>query len=266
MLSKITKIIAVFGSAAVLAVGVNAFFDDDYWDDDYYWNDNDTEYWDEHISGGFSYIVNSHGTVTVTGCEDRETVKLEIPSELDGKAVTHIYSEAFHWLMELKSVTVPDSVVWMGSSVFSGCKKLEEVTLSKNIREIPYNCFYGCESLKKLEIPEGVTSIGSGAFGGCFALEEVRIPASVNDIAYGTFVGCEKLTVYCRRGSEAARYCENLGDRHHINCVLEAPPAGETAMVLGIVAAAWGVVILAIIIGVAVAGKREKKGNEQSGG
>ena len=256
----LSKIITVFAAAAVLATGVNAYYD--YYDDDYYWDGNDTEYWDEHTDNGFYYIVNSDGTVTVTGYKQRDVRELEIPEQLDGKTVTCIYDEAFHWLMELKTAVIPDSVTMIGSSAFSSCEKLEEVTLSKNIWKIPYNCFYGCASLKRIEIPDGVTNIESGAFGGCFALEEARIPASVKDIAYGSFVGCENLTVYYRRGSEAARFFDRYGERYGIKCVEEAPPAGETAMVIGIVAAVWGVIVVAIVIAVAVAGKKEKKGDE----
>lgn len=255
MFFKITKAIAVLSAAAAMAVSVSAV---DWWDDDwdYYWDDydSDTEYWDEHCSEGFYFSENDDGTVTVTGCEDRTVQRLEIPEKLDGKTVTGIYSDAFHWLMELKSVTIPDSVMWMGSSVFSSCKKLEEVTLSKNIKEIPYNCFYGCESLKRIEIPEGVEKIEYEAFCECYALEELRIPSTVSSISYSAFLGCSRLTLYCRRGSEAARFAEV----NEINCVEETPPAGETAMVLGIVGAVWAVVAAAIAGAAIFAKKREK--------
>lgn len=247
----IIKAVAALGAAAVMAVGVSAYDD---WDDYYFdWH------YGEYVSGNFYYNENSDGTVTVTAYAVNDAAELEIPYELEGKTVTAIGESAFSYTEQLRRVAIPDSVTEIGRNAFSGCTALEEVTLSKNIKEIPYSCFYGCKSLKKLEIPEGVASIETGAFSGCFALEEVRIPASVKYIAYGTFVDCENLTVYCRRGSEAARYCENLGDRHYINCVLEVPPAGETAMVLGIVGAAWGAVVIIIAVCIVIAKKRENK-------
>ena len=261
----LSKAIAVLSAAAVMAAGVNAYddWDDYYWDGWDDWDDHyDDYYYDwhygEYVSGDFYYNENSDGTVTITDYALRDATELEIPSELEGKAVTAIGDSAFNYMQELRRVVIPDSVTEIGIEAFKGCEMLAEVTLSQNIEVIPYHCFYDCASLKSIVIPDGVTSIEAGAFGECFALEEIRIPASVENIAYGTFVNCENLTVYCRRGSEAARYCDNLSDRQYINCVLEVPPAEETALVLGIVGAVWGAIVLVIIVCVVIAKKREK--------
>lgn len=246
MFSKIIKTIAVFGAAAVLAAGVNAYYD---WGDYYY----ETHH-GEYVSGDFYYDENYDGTVTVTEYAGSGVTELEIPSQLDGKTVTVIGESAFSYAEQLRSVTIPDSVTEIGDDAFLGCERLEEVVLPKNIGVIPSYCFYGCISLKRIEIPEGVEEIEYEAFCECYALEELRIPSTVSSISYSAFLGCNRLTIYCRRGSEAARYAEV----NEINCVEEVPPAGETAMVLGIVGTVWGIVAAAIVGAAVFAKKREK--------
>lgn len=247
MLSKIIKTIGVFGAAAALAASVNAYDD---WDDDYYFEWHNGEY----VSGDFYYNENSDGTVTVTEYAGSGVTELEIPTQLDGKTVTRIDNGAFYWNSELKKVVIPDSVTAIGSEAFRSCVELEEVALPANIREIPSYCFCGCVKLKRVEIPDRVISIGYGAFENCLSLEEVRIPSSVDSISYNSFRDCDMLTIYCRRGSEAAEYAKS----NEIDCVEEIPPAGETAMVLGIVGTVWGIVAAAVIGAAVFAKKREK--------
>ena len=42
-----------------------------------------------------------------------------------------------------------DNIISIERSAFKNCKNLEEVVLSKSIKEINYNVFDGCEKLKK---------------------------------------------------------------------------------------------------------------------
>ena len=252
------KVIAALSAAAVMAVGVNAYddWDDYYWND---WNDDDYEYfydwhYGEYVSGDFYYNENSDGTVTITDYALRDATELEIPSQLEGKAVTAIGDSAFEYMTELRRVNIPDSVTEIGLDAFKGCKMLEEVVLPKNTDIIPPYCFYGCTSLKSIVIPDGVKEIGYGAFINCDALKEVHIPSTVNSINYSAFMGCDDMTLYCRRGSEAARYAKDRG----IDYVEETPPAEETALALGIVGAVWGAIVLVIVVCVVIVKKREK--------
>lgn len=257
MLSKLLGTIAVLGAAAVLAVNASAISDSswDSYSDDYY----DTRRWDEYYCDGFRYVDNGDMTATVIGYEDRSVSRLEIPSQLNGRKVTDIGSGSFTWFTQLRTVVIPDSVTGIGSSAFHGCEALEEINLPEKLREIPLYCFYGCTSLKHIEIPNGVTEIGGLAFSDCYALEELRIPSSVTSIGYGAFSGCENLTVYCRRGSEAARYFDEIiGKKFGIKCVEEVPPAGETALAIGIAVGAWTVIIVVVAVCFIAAKKREK--------
>lgn len=96
----------------------------------------------------------------------------------DGKeyAVTAIGSGAFTYTSyndELTSVTLPKSIVSIGSSSFSRCYKLSEITIPSNCTSIGSNAFSECPLLTQIIIPAACTSIGSGAFKSCGKLREV---------------------------------------------------------------------------------------------
>lgn len=105
-------------------------------------------------------------------------------------SVTTIGGGAFGDCTRLTSIVIPDSVTEMGG-LFSGCKNLTEVVLSKNIKEL--TGFWGCENLKSITIPDSVETIGLSAFYNCAALEQITIPESVKRIAYQAFYNCAKL-------------------------------------------------------------------------
>lgn len=95
--------------------------------------------------------------------DDKEITEVDIPAN-----ITSIGSEAFLNCEKLEKVHMSDSVKeLLGRSIFRGCKKLSDLTLSKEITIIPAYCFYNCESLNYLYIPDKVYSIGTDAFYNC---------------------------------------------------------------------------------------------------
>ena len=113
-----------------------------------------------------------------------------------------------------ESYTVPDSVTWIGNAFgyneylvtvklpesvenlytgFSGCTKLEEVSLPKNLTFINDYMFSECPSLKSIEIPSGVNRIAEGVFRNCSSLESVVLPESVSAIGNYSFSHCTSL-------------------------------------------------------------------------
>ena len=94
----------------------------------------------------------------------------------------------------LKSVTIPDSVVSIGESAFSGCSGLESVTIPNGVTNIGASAFSGCSGLTSMTIPDSVTNIGYAAFGGCSGLTSVTIPDSVTRIGREAFFRCSGLT------------------------------------------------------------------------
>lgn len=93
---------------------------------------------------------------------------------------------------ELKSVTLPNSVNFIGDAAFYG-SSLTEITLSNNLETIGKNVFQNCKNLTSITIPNSVTIIKRSAFQGCSGLTTLTIPNSVVRIEFEAFEGCSGL-------------------------------------------------------------------------
>ncbi len=101
------------------------------------------------------YLKNNTGGYTVLGSVNKEIETLEIPKTHNGKPVTTITCEAFKDNVKLKTVTLGENVIVVGS-----------------------RCFYGCTSLSSISINKGLTRVLAGAFNGCISLESVSYAGS----------------------------------------------------------------------------------------
>ena len=109
--------------------------------------------------------------------------------------------------------TMPlEKVIFNGSKIkeiepytFKNCVNLKEITLPESLMIIDYNAFFGCSSLTKVVIPDNVVEIGSKAFLGCTSLTEATIGRIVISIGEKCFDGCEKLATVICKGESPAR-------------------------------------------------------------
>ena len=108
--------------------------------------------------------------------------------------VTGIREKVFSGLVDLTSVTIPNSVTNIGAGAFAGCSALASVTLPNSLTSIEYSVFSGCSALTSIAIPDKVTKIGYRAFYECKSLNSVIIPNSVMCIEDEAFKSCEALT------------------------------------------------------------------------
>ncbi|MBO5421849.1 MAG: leucine-rich repeat protein [Clostridia bacterium] len=74
----------------------------------------------------------------------------------------------------IESIVIPDSVTHIDNAAFRGCKLLESIKLSANLRTIELFAFDDCESLTSLTIPASVTSIVC-SFKSCSSLTEIIV-------------------------------------------------------------------------------------------
>lgn len=103
------------------------------------------------------------------------------------------------WKTNIKEVNFEGKNTEISESVFSGCNKLETVTLPSAITEISEKAFYGCSKLKEIKLPN-VKTIGESAFFGCSSLKKITFPASVERISKKAFDGCTSLTKVTFKG------------------------------------------------------------------
>ena len=109
--------------------------------------------------------------------------------------------------------TMPlEKVIFNGSKIkeiepytFKNCVNLKEITLPESLMIIDYNAFFGCSSLTKVVIPDNVVEIEKKAFWGCTSLTEATIGRIVISIGEKCFDGCEKLATVICKGESPAR-------------------------------------------------------------
>ncbi len=102
-------------------------------------------------------------------------------------------SNAFSMNSELKSVTLPDSVLVVGAGAFAYCEALTRVNFGSGLLSVGDAAFEGCEALTRLSLPDGVISIGQSAFAGCYVLTDATLGASLTYIGTHAFDGCTRL-------------------------------------------------------------------------
>ncbi len=89
----------------------------------------------------------------------------------------------------IRTVNMPNSVLYLGSSAFYECVLLQSIKLSEKITEIFGFTFCNCRSLTRIAIPEGVVLIEGGVFYNCYSLRTVILPASLTEVDAGAFSG-----------------------------------------------------------------------------
>ena len=94
----------------------------------------------------------------------------------------------------VESITIPNSVMSINDSAFSGCTGLTSITLPDQLTTINPGTFHGCTGLNGITIPDTVTSIGDGAFTSCTGLTTIDLPDDLTFIGNGAFNGCSSLT------------------------------------------------------------------------
>ncbi len=152
--------------------------------------------------------LESEGTI-VSILPAEGVTALTLPAELAGRTQLHIGPGACAAAGNvLTSVTLPTSILTIGSNAFSG-QPLTSVVIPEGVTAIGIGAFGGCSGLTSvtlpstlqtlsgfngtglasIAIPDGVTEIGAHAFNDCAYLTDVTLPASLKTIGEYAFYG-----------------------------------------------------------------------------
>ena len=149
--------------------------------------------------------------ITYIGYEAFRGTKIKTLTFEEPSHITALNNREFLWCYDLKTVTLPKSLVYLGHG-FSGCTNLETVNVpdgsqlkailsnafvncgnltnfnflgSCNLQTIQTNAFADMTKLKEFNFPASVTAIGANAFGNTPAMETVTFDDNSTVISFG---------------------------------------------------------------------------------
>ena len=96
------------------------------------------------------------------------------------------------WLVDsdnsVTDVAVKDGTVGISCGAFSYCGQLKNISIPNSVKYVGGKAFYNCISLTNVVLPYGITNIGASTFSGCESLAGVTIPDSVTSIGEQAFL------------------------------------------------------------------------------
>ncbi len=105
----------------------------------------------------------------------------------------------FSNLINLTSLTLPNSIVLIREGAFYGCNKLVKMDIPVSVKTIDRYAFYLCTGLDSISIPDNVISIGASSFELCTGLRILSLPNSDLSIGEKAFNRCTGLKkIYCK--------------------------------------------------------------------
>ena len=136
------------------------------------------------LDNGLMYVIKD-GEAIISNYVGK-AAEVVIPAEIDGCPVAAIGAGAFKQ-KRITSVSLPDSIEFIGKESFMGCILLEKINMPKNLKGLGGSAFYNCPSLKTIEFYDSLKTIGAMAFEDCTSLESVKLSNSLLTIEYNTF-------------------------------------------------------------------------------
>jgi len=127
----------------------------------------------------YSYSIINGEVLIIEGL-DIFTTDLVIPETIDSYPVTAIDDFAFSYYSDMTTLTLPDTIVSIGSNAFVGCTSLKELNIPDSVRFIGDSAFSDCSSLTELVVPETVTTIEDYAFFACDSLDTITVWSTSN--------------------------------------------------------------------------------------
>ena len=169
------------------------------------------------------YILLLEAADNITSCQIHS----------DTKAVNEY---AFYGAAELQSVTIPDSVIRIGSSAFENCTGLQHVNIGNSVVSIGYQAFYNCTGLTGVYITDIAAWCGIEFGDGDYsvsanplyyakklylngqAVTDLVIPDGIKSISARAFYNCSGLQSIklpeglISIGEQAFKNCSKLKD------------------------------------------------------
>ena len=141
------------------------------------------------INSLFKYN-NYKGTVVVDANNPNFVIEDNVLYKISSNSKTLVTP-----LYKPTTFTIKSDVTSLDTYAFYYKSTLTEVIFENGCKTIGSNCFSGCSKLEKITLPQTLTTINSGAFGSC-PIKEITIPDSVTTIGKNAFLGTSKINQY----------------------------------------------------------------------
>lgn len=147
----------------------------------------------DYIIDDWKIYISEEGNISIKEYKG-SSENVAIPDNFDGFPVVFIEEKAFQNKHSVVSVTIPDSVTYIGWGAFYSCSNLKSVVIGKSVETISESAFSYCKSLEKIVIPDSVKKIKESAFYQCENLTSVDFGNSLEGIGDYAFSSCSSLT------------------------------------------------------------------------
>lgn len=142
------------------------------------------------------YLANDYRMISEDGYSiiggDKVAEDLVLPSEYNGKKIVSVYDDTFY-MSKAKSLTISDSVEYIGWHAFYWCEQLENIKFGKNLKRIDYRGFADCDSLKEISFNDNLVYLDNSSFYDCDNLKKVVFNSNLKLIGYESFLDCDSL-------------------------------------------------------------------------
>ncbi len=158
--------------------------------------------------------INHHYGYMVKDVKDDKVTDIKIPSDFNEYPIIGINEEAFLGCYNLKTIEIPNSVIFFDNNAFNDCELLEIVYYKGTIEDWNYvkinnsnsspmnftNHIYMIgesgkyEEVTEIVIPNGITEIPSYQFTGFNKVTSIKFPEGLKIIGESAFFGCESIT------------------------------------------------------------------------
>lgn len=177
--------------------------------------------WYQQDDGTSQFIIEytyyGYSVVGYVGNEQNITIPASYNDGVNGSGqVVRIANDAFNGNTDIISVTLPNSIKYIGEFAFSYCDSLQAINLPIGIIAIDDYAFYSCTSLQNLTLPNTLTKIEKGTFADCDSLVSVNIPQGIIELENSVFHDCDNLVTVSfpqsltTIGEEAFRNCAKI--------------------------------------------------------
>lgn len=154
------------------------------------------------------------GGIEIIGVSDKTIQQIVIPETIANIPVVGLADGTFKSFENLKSITLPSTLKYIGDRAFTDCKKLQSIIIPANLEKLGEYVFLGCASLTGIVFGGKLAEIPSGACMDCINLKSVKLYPEVKSIGNNAFSNCRSLTEF-----DMPNTVERMGFSVFRNCI-----------------------------------------------